>query len=106
MELGNRLVWDGCFEIILHSRGLLGKHMVRDPQLDALIDALKVEANPAMLGERQRAVARHLLRYNLQIAFLEMGSLYAVNPAKIARWPRLASPIAYDISVDDLFRAE
>lgn len=106
MELGNRLVWDGCFDIILHSKGLLGKNMIRDPKLDALVEALRAEADPNMVGERQRAVTRHIFQHNIQVSFLEMGALYAVNPAKITKWQRLARPIAYDISVDDLFRRD
>ncbi len=106
MRLGNRLVWDGCFDIILHSKGMLGKNMVRDAQLDALIETQRSEADPNKVAERQRAVARYIFQHNLQVAYLEIGSLYAVNPAKITKWPLLKRPIAYDISVDELLKRE
>jgi peptide/nickel transport system substrate-binding protein len=106
MDLGNRLVWDGCFDIILHSKGLLGKNMIRDAKLDALVETLRAESDPNKVAERQRAVTRYIFQHNIQVSYLEIGSLYAVNPTKITKWPRLARPIAYDISVDDLLRRE
>lgn len=101
MRLPNRLLWDGGFKILYHSKGMLP--MARDPKLDALIDALVEEKNPDMVGPRQYDVAMYLRKHYIQIPILECGVILAAHPKKVPVWPNLSVPLAQDFFLDDLY---
>jgi peptide/nickel transport system substrate-binding protein len=98
---GNRLLWDGSFEALYHSKGRYTS--VMDPQLDALIDALPKSRDAETLGKQMREVAAYLQEHFIQIPLITVGDLFAVDPKKITQWPNVSSPMAYDLFLDDLF---
>jgi ABC-type transport system substrate-binding protein len=101
MRLGNRLLWDGAANILQHSEGLLS--MSHDPHLDKLIEALRTEADPNLIGKRQRDMALYLQEKHYQIGIVEVGDLYAANPDKVPEWPHISAPLAYELYLDDLY---
>jgi peptide/nickel transport system substrate-binding protein len=100
MRLPNRSLWDGGFDVLYHSKGLIT--MAHDPKLDALIAALASEKDPDKVGQRQYEVALYMREHFIGIPIIEVGNILAADPKKVPSWPHVSLPFSQDFYLDDL----
>lgn len=101
MTVPNRLLWDAAFKQLYGVGGLLD--LTRDPESNALIDALIQEYNPDMLAKRQFDVAMYLRNHHRQIPLLESGNVLAANPEKVPKWANISIPCVQDFFLEELY---
>jgi len=99
--LPNRLLWDGAFRILYHSKGHIS--MARDPKLDALIDAAASEKDPGIKGQKTYEVALYMREHHYQLPIIEAGNIVACDPKKVPAWPHIGLPYSYDYYFDDIY---
>jgi ABC-type transport system substrate-binding protein len=100
MRLPNRSLWDGAFDVLYQSKGLIT--MAQDPKLDALIAALASEKDPSKVGQRQYEVALYMREHFIGIPIIEVGNILAADPKKVPYWPHVSLPFSQDFYLDDL----
>ncbi len=100
-RLGNRLLWGGCLDFIFYSKGAMA--VANDPKMDALIDALNAETDPAKVGQRMYDAALYIHDQHLAIPLGELSMIYAADPRKVPEWPGLNNKLAYKVWVEGLY---
>lgn len=87
------------FRIYFHSAGALP--VMKNPQMDALIESMEKETDIAKFGDLQFQVASYVRDQHMWIPILSVADVYAVNPKKITKWNM--GKIPYDLNLGDLY---
>lgn len=96
----NRTLWQSGWRSCLHSTGSLCK--VKDPTMDALIEASEEELDTTKMGEKMAAVARYVREHHYYVSICEVGCDFAANPKKISSWD--LGVLLYDWNISGLVR--